>query len=457
MVLKNVILLFLFIPVGCFAQFGQQQIIDIVVGNPSSIFSSDIDGDGFSDVLCAVSGENKLVWYQNMDGLGNFGSQNIITSNLEYSTTVFSEDIDGDGDMDVIAVSGPQHKVVWLENLDGLGTFGPIRVITTQAERAIGLYVADLDNDGDMDVLSASYFDNKIAWYENMDGLGAFGPQQVLTNDALSTRDVYAADLDGDGDMDVIAASTADDRVIWFENLDGLGNFGPLKVINSNANGVISIRAADIDGDGDKDVIAAIFGDGKISWYENMDGLGSFSTEKVVSNLTPTVRLVQCGDIDMDGDLDIVAAISGNDTIGWFENIDGLGDFGPVQIITQDIDGPVWVLAEDLDGDTDMDVISASILDDKIAWYKNLTILGVQESFAESFSVYPNPVKNVLNIAPKSNIEIDSVDLFDALGRQVLQENGEKATMDFTDISNGIYFLKLQTQSNTFTIKIIKE
>src|SRR5690606_1772505 len=292
---------------------------------------------------------------------------------------------------------------------------------------------------------------------ENMDGLGAFGPQQVLTNDALSTRDVYAADLDGDGDMDVIAASTADDRVIWFENLDGLGNFGPLKVINSNANGVISIRAADIDGDGDKDVIAAIFGDGKISWYENMDGLGSFSTEKVVSNLTPTVRLVQCGDIDMDGDLDIVAAISGNDTIGWFENIDGLGNFGPVQIITQDIDGPVWVLAEDLDGDTDMDVISASILDDKIAWYKNLTILGVQESFAESFSVYPNPVKNVLNIAPKSNIEIDSVDLFDALGRQVLQENGEKATMDFTDISNGIYFLKLQTQSNTFTIKIIKE
>lgn len=441
--------------INCYAQFGSQQIID--EASSWNIFSSDIDGDGFSDVLCAISGENKLVWYKNLDGLGNFGSQNIIISNLEYPQALFSEDIDGDGDRDVIAVSGPQNEVVWLENLDGLGTFGPIRIITDQAERAIGLYVADLDNDGDMDVLSASSFDNKIAWYENIDGLGSFGPQRVLTNGALSTRDVYAADLDGDGDMDVIAASTADDRVIWFENLDGLGNFGPVKIITNSANGVIAVRAADIDGDGDNDVIAAIFGDGKISWYENVDGLGNFGAEKVVSNLTPTVRLVQCADIDMDGDLDIVAAIGGTHTIGWFENLDGQGTYSSEQVITENVQGPAWVFVEDLDGDLDLDVISVSVMDNKIAWYKNLTILGTPESYAASFSVYPNPVKDVLNIAPKSDLKIESINLFDALGRQVFQENGEKATVDLTDISNGIYFLKLSAQSNIFTIKIIKE
>ncbi|MCB0453683.1 MAG: VCBS repeat-containing protein, partial [Aequorivita sp.] len=346
--MKNVILLFLFIPLECFAQFGQQQIIDVVNGNPRGVYSVDIDGDGSLDVLCAISGENKIAWYKNDDGLGNFATQRIITSSLQETTTVIAADIDGDNDMDVIATSKVLDRIVWFENLDGLGTFGTQSLITSTADGAIGLYAADLDSDGDMDVLSASYLDNKIAWYENTDGLGTFGPQRILTNSALSTRDVYAADLDGDGDMDVIAASTADDRVIWFENLDGLGNFGPEKIINNDANGVIAVRAADLDGDGDKDVIAAIFGDGKISWYENLDGLGNFSPEKVVSNLTPTVRLVQCADIDMDGDLDIVAAISGNDTIGWFENIDGLGNFGPVQTITQDIDGPVWVLAEDL-------------------------------------------------------------------------------------------------------------
>jgi len=455
--MKYLTFLFLFINIYCYGQFGPQQIIEIVTGNPRFVYSADLDGDGRMDVLSALQGENKIVWYQNTDGVGNFSYQRIITANLESTTTAIVADIDGDDDMDILGVSGPQDKVVWFENLDGLGTFSPVKIITTQAERAIGLYVADLDNDGDMDVLSASYFDNKIAWYENTDGLGTFGPQRILTNSALSTRDVYAADLDGDGDMDVIAASTADDRVIWFENLDGLGTFGPEKIINNDANGVVAVRAADLDGDGDNDVIAAIFGDGKISWYENMDGLGSFSTEKVVSNLTPTVRLVQIADIDKDGDLDIAAAIAGTNTIVWYENTDGLGTFGSQKIISEDASGLVWIFLEDLDGDTDLDVISASIIDNKIAWYKNLTILGIQENYAESFSIYPNPVKNVLNIVPKSDLKIESINLFDALGRQVFQENGEKATVYFTDISNGIYFLKLQTQNNTFTIKIIKE
>ena len=457
MVLKNVLLLILFIPEGCFSQFGPQQIIEIVTGNPRFVYSSDLDSDGRMDVLSVLQGENKIVWYQNTDGVGNFSNQRIITANLESSTTAIVADIDGDDDMDILGVSGPQDKVVWFENLDGSGTFGVQNIITTQADGAIGLYASDLDTDGDMDVLSASFLDNKIAWYENTDGLGTFGPQRILTNSALSTRDVYAADLDGDGDMDVIAASTADDRVIWFENLDGLGNFGPVKIITSSANGVIAVRAADIDGDGDNDVIAAIFGDGEISWYENVDGLGNFGAEKVVTSQSLGVRIIQAADIDKDGDLDIVYASAGDDIIGWCENTDGIGTFGTRQIITDEVMGAGAVFAADLDGDTDLDVISASIMDNKIAWYKNLTILGIQENYTESFSVYPNPVKNVLNIAPKSDLKIENINLFDALGRQVFQENGEKATVDFADISNGIYFLKLQTLNSIFTIKIIKE
>ena len=74
-----------------------------------------------------------------------------------------------------------------------------------------------MDSDGDLDVLSASSGDDKIAWYAN-DGTGQFGPQQVITTVADGARCVYAADLDGDGDLDVLSASYNDDKIAWYEN-----------------------------------------------------------------------------------------------------------------------------------------------------------------------------------------------------------------------------------------------
>ena len=63
----------------------------------------------------------------------------------------------------------------------GQGSFGSQQVIITEADYATSVYAADLDGDGDMDVLSASSLDDKIAWYENTDGQGAFD------NDSMSS------------------------------------------------------------------------------------------------------------------------------------------------------------------------------------------------------------------------------------------------------------------------------
>jgi L-ascorbate metabolism protein UlaG (beta-lactamase superfamily) len=94
-------------------------------------------------------------------------------------------------------------------------------VITTKADGAYDVHAADLDGDGDLDVLSASYGDDKITWYEN-DGEAdpAFTPQagHVITTKADGARSVHAADLDGDGDPDVLSASYGDDKIAWYEN-----------------------------------------------------------------------------------------------------------------------------------------------------------------------------------------------------------------------------------------------
>ena len=123
--------------------------------------------------------------------------------------------MDGDGDRDALSASQVDDTIAWYENLDGRGSFGPRQVITTLADLAASVFAADLDGDGDPDVLSASFFDDTIAWYENTDGAGSFGPQQVITTLASGATSVFSTDVDGDGDRDVLSASQGDDTIAW--------------------------------------------------------------------------------------------------------------------------------------------------------------------------------------------------------------------------------------------------
>ena len=128
-------------------------------------------------------------------------------------------DLDQDGRPDVLTASQIDNKVSWFRNRDGLGNFDRPRQILSDAGGAASTGLADLDGDGDLDVLSASYWDNKVAWYENLDAEGHFSTQRVITNIAQRAQAVRWADLDGDLDADVLSASYADNKIAWYENL----------------------------------------------------------------------------------------------------------------------------------------------------------------------------------------------------------------------------------------------
>jgi len=131
------------------------------------------------------------------------------------------------------------------------------QVLTGQTWAAESVFAVDIDGDGDPDVLSASYGDNKVAWYENLDGLGTYGPQHIITTDAQGVKRVCAADLDGDNDPDVLSASSLTDEIAWYENTDGNGTFGPKQVITTLAENARWVVTADLDGDLDQDVLSA--------------------------------------------------------------------------------------------------------------------------------------------------------------------------------------------------------
>ena len=342
--------------------FWPQRIITDEAQDARSVLAADLDGDGDHDVLCAF-GDDKIAWHRNVDGLATFGPAQVITNKAEAIRSVHVADLDGDGDPDVLSASSIENKIAWYENADGQGSFGAPRIITTAALAAQSVFAADFDGDGDQDVFSASYVDDKIAWYANTDGLGNFGPPLVVTDKANGAQQVIAADLDGDGDQDVLSRSVLDDRVRWFENADGLGGTGHPQVITKGADG--SIATADLDGDGDRDVLAG--GGVHLGWFENTDGLGKFGTHQPIA--PGKAELVFAADLDGDGDQD---ALSGTWLeMAWHENNDGLAAFGPPQAITNIAWGAASGFAADLDGDGDQDVLSASDEDHKIAWYEN--------------------------------------------------------------------------------------
>jgi len=97
---------------------------------------------------------------------------------------------------------------------------------TITSSSAKSVFAVDMDGDGDMDVLSASLFDNKIAWYEN-DGNQNF-TAHTITTDANGASSVYAADVDGDGDMDVLSASVGDDKIAWYERTTAVKTSPPI-------------------------------------------------------------------------------------------------------------------------------------------------------------------------------------------------------------------------------------
>jgi uncharacterized repeat protein (TIGR01451 family) len=371
-----------------FAQlFGGEQIISDEASSPGIGYSADMDSDGDMDLLVPIidySWGPHFAWYENLGG-GQFATAQNVSDLVPDPYMVHAADFDSDGDMDVLSTS--QGIVDWYENLDDEDYFGPQQIVNTWVfPQAVftSIFSADLDQDGDMDVLSSDAQRDEIAWYENIND-GLFATQQVIYPDADNARSVHAADLDGDGDMDVLSASKNDDMIAWYENLGG-AQFGTLQIISVQADGAREVFAADLDLDGDIDVLSASENDDKIAWYQN-NGAGQFGAEQIIPTEPGSPYSVSASDFDLDGDMDVLSASSGSKIV-LYENL-GNGSFVTLQMIQIDGGYPMSVHTSDVDGDGDLDLCSSiwgANNIDRIVWYENEIGSGCTDDIACNFN-----------------------------------------------------------------------
>lgn len=168
--------------------------------------------------------------------------------------------------------------IAWYRNT-GSGIFEAQATVSNSAVGATWVTTGNLSGTGEIDIISASFFDDKIAWYPNT--AGSFGAQQVLTTNADSAACAYAADLTGSGTIDVISASASDDRILWFENFGG-GSFSSERNVSTLVDEALSVYAADLNQDGL--VVSDNFGDVSYGFKHFLFPLG-------LPNLPPTFNL----------------------------------------------------------------------------------------------------------------------------------------------------------------------
>ena len=450
------LLLSLLIYINAHAQFGPQRIISSDARYARSVFAADINGNGHQDVIASARiGDFHIAWFENLDGEGNFGTPQIIENDLSGQIlTVVAADLDNDGDIDVLASAYFSGEIVWYENLDGQGNFSARNVVDI-IPKTFSVIAADVDSDGDLDIIGVSD-DHGLFWFENLDGNGNFSEKKIIDNQ-ISSRSVVAVDFDGDGDLDILINGHTSYRISWYENLDGQGNFGPKQIVDGTGGYANMVAAADITGDGAMDIISVSPGDNEVAWFENMDGLGNFGPKKTITNTLTKAWAVYIADLDNDGDMDVLATsveTYGGEVV-WFENLDGQGNFSEKKVISTEVMSPRSVTAADIDGDGDMDVISASQNDNKIAWYKNQT-LGVGDFQENDFMIYPVPSKDRVFIDSELD-NIRQITVFDMLGQRVIQLEGDHCEMDISQLQAGMYIVSIKTDRRTVSKKIIKK
>ena len=114
--------------------------------------------------------------------------------------------------------------------VSGYAQFGAQQIISTTTEKPNLSIPFDIDNDGFIDVLTASGETYNLSWYRNLDGLGSFGDENIIEGTSAFYLSVEFVDINTDGAKDILYLRNNPRQAVWVENLDGAGNFGTVQV-----------------------------------------------------------------------------------------------------------------------------------------------------------------------------------------------------------------------------------
>jgi hypothetical protein len=340
-----------------------RQLDTLVVGStPTGARFADVNGDGHPDIVTS-NFLSQDVRVNLGDGTGSFGAW----MRTGVGATPFGLVVghwNGDPFPDVATVNSTLDSMSILLGL-GTGLFGaPVQIPVGNEPR--GLISGHFNADANPDLAVVNTVDKNVKVWQG-DGLGGFSLLTTLATGGTSIPvSLASADLDEDGDADIVVCDQGGDQVLgYFGN--GAGQFGAATNLGS-VPGPNAVLIADHDGDNHLDLLvvaAAVSGAGELAILTG-DGTGDFAAP-VVTATGPNPTGLAAGDFDADGDLDVVASSLTGNTVSFIKT-DGAGIFLEAEKIPLATESfPFDLAVADFNGDSDPDVASANLGSDNVA------------------------------------------------------------------------------------------
>lgn len=505
--------------------FGNPINIDTQSDGPVNMDFSDIDSDNNVDALVALINQNEIALYLNTEGTGNF-TKTVITNTVNSPVSVCFSDYDLDGDEDIFYSDNTQ--IAFLTN-DGTGNFsggGTAEYFGTYSTRVIK---ADINNDGYPDIVCNPDYAN---WLENNHD-GTFTSHEIETWGGA--YDVATGDMNNDGNIDILTASGIVNRAYLLKNINAGDTFEVYTyAVEEDMRGVLT---GDINNDGYADMALGTWPAENLSWAENYffriirqpNDTSSCEGERAFFTvLTAGVSAFQWqmdegsgwSDIQngalFDGTnkalLKIISAspellgnqfrckLTDEQNNSYFTQAATLWEKEPEiaciedQIRTADNTNTYTTVGNEFDPDTvlnpcnemltlinnynDEETLAGEIFETgshTITWkLKNAqneiidscSFILLVEPFtmiptenAGNISVYPNPFTGFVFIQIPEDKTMMHLEIADMKGRLILQQNVSPGTtkIDMNNYQNGIYFIRLRSKDQVFVSKLVKK
>ena len=444
----------------------------------------DIDNDGDLDLFVG-NNAGDIKYYKNTGTLTEptFEEQTELDNPLyditiwEHSTIDFV-DIDNDGDFDLF-VGDKTGKTKYYKNIGG--NDAPIFADLNNVDvgNSAAPKFADIDNDGDFDAVIGNYL-GQLTYYKNA-GTNTIPEltKQDINNNPF--KDMYGlwlnpefADIDNDGDLDIILGNYYG-TALYYKNTGTITE--PIYTEQTGANNpfdeisepnLSDVSLIDLDNDGDLDLVIGEYY-GTTSYYKNTGTNTEATFEKQIDANNPFANISHglyaspaFGDIDNDGDLDLVLGTYYGD-IKYYENTGTnqnaeftlrVNDENPFQNTLVDrASSPTFI---DIDNDGDLDLFIGNY-NGEIKYFENTSLNTYNKiitSKTNKISVYPNPSHGIFTIDTKEKYDITITNIAGKIIANYISTES-KSKIDLSNKSKGIYFIKLKNTTNTETLKVL--